>query len=473
MNKVKAAISAGNRFVLTSRSHIWYAAKSKLATRSHPRFADEAAIVNVGHLSPEERAQILYNHIKAGDQPARWKSRVKPHLTGLSMQTDLLPEIARRLGNRSYTGAIHTLPDDLERYVAEPMEFLKDTIGELNDAQRAALTLIFLRRSQLPVTARDHELWGLVADKFGVNQIEIGDALDQLKGTFVVTKTERDNAIWSFAHPTIADAISAILGKRPDLVELYLRGTRIEALLSEVACSSSDKFRDAVVVTESVSDLLVSRLIETPDESGLNRSLFTFLCERASNAVLRAVVVRDPSLLSRYTGSLWSAGYDPKVLLHARAHSLGLLPALLRRETAEHLEACLFDHLDGTFLWDEDILSLIPPKHLLTLSARVKSQLLGRLPDRIRDINEEPDLDIEPSDNFDDIRSLLYRLDSAFSDDDQIQHHIADVEAEIEVSVGKIAEKKKNAVPWEGEDVSPSQITPAKEGRSIFSDVDG
>ena len=55
MNKVKAAISAGNRFVLTSRSHIWWSAKNKLATRNDPRLADGSAVVDVGLLSPEEK----------------------------------------------------------------------------------------------------------------------------------------------------------------------------------------------------------------------------------------------------------------------------------------------------------------------------------------------------------------------------------------------------------------------------------
>ena len=37
MPKVKAAIELGNRFILTSRSHIWFGAKPKLGTRNLPR----------------------------------------------------------------------------------------------------------------------------------------------------------------------------------------------------------------------------------------------------------------------------------------------------------------------------------------------------------------------------------------------------------------------------------------------------
>ena len=66
--KVKAAIDSGNRFILTSRNHIWNAAKFKLGTRNHPLLADGRAVVDVGSLSPEEREQIVYNHVKAGNQ---------------------------------------------------------------------------------------------------------------------------------------------------------------------------------------------------------------------------------------------------------------------------------------------------------------------------------------------------------------------------------------------------------------------
>jgi hypothetical protein len=80
MPKIQAAIADGNRFVLTSRRHIYEAAKPKLGSRNHPLFRDGEAIVDVGELTADERRQILYNHIKMGDQSETWKTRVKPQL---------------------------------------------------------------------------------------------------------------------------------------------------------------------------------------------------------------------------------------------------------------------------------------------------------------------------------------------------------------------------------------------------------
>ncbi len=47
MPKVKAAIESGNRFILTSRSHIWHGAKPKLGTRNLPVLADDRAVVDL------------------------------------------------------------------------------------------------------------------------------------------------------------------------------------------------------------------------------------------------------------------------------------------------------------------------------------------------------------------------------------------------------------------------------------------
>jgi len=276
MGKVKTAISRGNRFVLTSRSHIWNAAKRKLATRNHPLLSSNTAVVDVGSLGPEERSQILYNHIKAGNQPKKWKTRIKPFLETLSEDTNLLPEIARRLGDRNYTGGIESLPADLKRFVSEPMEFLKESLDELSDAQKAALTLVFLYRSRLPINISESEHNKIACDKYCVSQIEIGAALEQVDGTFVVKKHDVDGDIWAFRHPTISDALSSLLGSRPDLTDLYLRGAKVEAIISDTVCAERGPIRDAIVISDASNDLLVSRILEVEDDLQLNKMLFNY-----------------------------------------------------------------------------------------------------------------------------------------------------------------------------------------------------
>ncbi len=136
MPKMKAAIEQGNHFILTSRTHIWNEANSKLGTRNHPLLANRKAVVNVGGLSPEERQQILYNHVKAGQQPNKWKTSVKPYLQSLAEEASLFPEIARRLGDPNYTAGIRNIPKDLTEFVRAPQEFLRGTFRNLRRPNR-------------------------------------------------------------------------------------------------------------------------------------------------------------------------------------------------------------------------------------------------------------------------------------------------------------------------------------------------
>jgi hypothetical protein len=449
------------------------AAKNKLATRNHPRLENGSAIVDVGALSPEARSQILYNHVKAGNQSIDWKFRMKPYLPDVGKEPNLLPEIARRLGDQSYTAGIVNLPGDLMRFVAEPLEFLKDTIRELSDAHRAALTIVFLYRSKLPAELRDNETWDLVGDKFGVDQFKMGEALNQLNGTFLVLKSDSSGKSWSFFHPTIADALSAILGQRPDLVELYVRGTRLEALLSETVCAGAESIRDAIGVPDSINDLLISRLLETPDEPALNRMLFNFLVERASNTVLRGVLKQNQNLLARRALSYTPLNVDPTIRLYARAHALRILPPELRTKTVDRLEESVFDRLDGSFLDEDDILAMFTPTRLLSLSARLSGELLDALPDRITDIADEADLDIAPEDNFDAVRSLVRSLDAVFANNADVHKRIGEVRHGLREAISDVRERARSYdSEWVGEDVTPSKVTSPSGSRSLFSDVD-
>ncbi len=231
MPKIQAAIAGGNRFVLTSRRHIYEAAKPKLGSRNHPLFRDGQALVDVGALTVDERRQILYNHIKAGNQSSTWKSRVKPQLETLSREPSLLPEIARRLAYKAYTRHISTAYDVLLQFIQEPKEHLLQTIQELSRLHRAALTLVFLHRGHMPVGAATPDMLDLVMRHFAVDAESLGQAILQLRDSFLVQTVMGASHFWVFKHPTIADAIGAMLGETEGMGELYLRGSKSEAIL--------------------------------------------------------------------------------------------------------------------------------------------------------------------------------------------------------------------------------------------------
>jgi hypothetical protein len=496
MPKVQAAMSAGNRFVLTSRRHIYAAAKPKLGSRNHPLFREGQAIVNVGSLTPSEREQILYNHIKAGMQPALWKSRIKPQLKSLANEPSLLPEIARRLADPAYTRQTTTANDSLLRFIREPKEHLLQTIRELSKLHRAALTLVFLHRGHMPVGASAPDMQLLILSHFSVDSESLGQGILQLRDSFLVQTSTSSGIFWSFKHPTISDAISATLGETEGMAELYLRGTRSDAIIAEAVCVGARPVPDAVVIPEALDDLLVERLAELPDEPWVNRRLFSFLYERTSDQVFRKFATSHPKALARPAHRSEWLNNDPTVLMRARAHALALLRPELRAEIAHTLEESLLDDADTSFLDEDAILALLRPTKLLRLASKIRDRVLAELPSKAIGVAEaeDLDLDLDPADNFSNLRTSLQALESFFADDESAAQLLSDAEAGIVDAIQSVEEKKEEKeeaerekariseeeeAHWEAQ--APARTSPitynptfmvSRGARSIFSDVD-
>ncbi|MFZ2858473.1 hypothetical protein [Acidovorax sp.] len=473
MPKVKTAMEHGNRFILTSRSHIWFGAKPKLGTRNLPVLTDDKAVVDLGTLSPEEREQIIYNHIKAGNQPTQWKRQIKKHLPQLAEDSRLLPEIARRLGDSSFTKLLKAMPEDLIKFVAEPAEFLVQTILELDDAHQAAMTLVFLRQGKLPA----HELTGdstkLVAEKYDVTPRAIAEALPQLERSFLSVRQEATQKVWGFVHPTFTDAISSMLSGRPDLVELYIQGAKLETLLTEAVCEGAAPIRDAVVIPASASEHLARRLLGAPDVLDLNRSLFEFLSARASDGVINAVLDADPNMLRREARRYWKIWADQRIRFLSRVHKLHRLPDDVRAEAANELERTAIEDLDVSFLDVSDVLALFQPTRLLSLGTRLAGMLNDVISDRIQKIAEEADPAQDVPDQFDQVRTFVDQFRESFADDDSIQSKLQSLGEEIDEAVAEVSKRKtpdEDYGSWP--DVSPAKVAVAPRERSTFSDVD-
>ena len=476
MPKVKAAMELGNRFILTSRSHIWHAAKPKLGTRNLPVLENGKAVVDLGTLSPEEREQIIYNHIKAGNQPLQWKSQIKDFLPQLANDSRLLPEIAKRLGDSSFTKELRIFPEDLIKFVEEPAAFLVQTIKELDDAHQAAMTLVFLWQGKLPA----HELTGdsakLVAEKYGVTLKAIAEALPQLAHSFLSERRDAEQKIWGFVHPTFTDAISSILSGRPDLVELYVQGVKIETLLIETVCEGAQPIPDAVVIPYSVTQHLIQRLIKAPDESDINRSLFEFLSVRVSDSVVLGVLDANPSILRREARYFWKISSDQRIQFLARVHKLHRLPDDVREEVEYELMSSAISKykLDVSFLDEDDVLALIRPIQLLSLGIQLVNVVNDVISERIEEIAEDADPDEDVDDQFEKVKFFVDKLSMSNWIDDTLENQLRSLDSEITEAITEVSKRKK---PDEDEgswlDVSPAKVAAATpKGRSTFSDVD-
>lgn len=472
MNEIRAAISAGNRFVFTSRTHIWNAAKSKLGTRCLPAFADSSAIVHVGSLDQEERSQILYNHIKGGDQSQSWKEAVKEHLEELSNDENLLPEIARRLGDQKYTTGISINPKELARFVETPMDFLKDTIGELSPPQQAALVLVFLSGSCLHSDLEESNHGGIVCNKFDVTMASIGDALCQLNGSFVVKKVDVSHESWTFAHPTLTDAMASVLGDRADLVDLYLAGAKLSSILSDTICAGQTDILDSIVIADRSIDLLVARLSEVEDEPTLNRQLFLYLNERASEPVFREFLGKNREIFNRRNQYSRRISNDWLIRFYARCARYGLLPEEISLAVALKLENALFEEFDAGFLDDDELLRLIPPTKLIAAICKLESYMKDVLPDRIEELESRATSEEEGYLVFDDMSSFVTNIEHAFLGSN-LSGYAETVNELISDSSGRVdAQYIEPDNDWDVEDVAPVKASSQSFSRSIFSDVE-
>ena len=91
-----AAIRKGARVLFTSRDYIYRAARSDLKEGAFPLLVESQVVINVHDLSRSEKEQILYNHLKLGNQSSS-------SATGLNAICQLwLPAVTSYLRSRRW-----------------------------------------------------------------------------------------------------------------------------------------------------------------------------------------------------------------------------------------------------------------------------------------------------------------------------------------------------------------------------------
>ncbi len=482
--KLRAAIGHGNRFLLTSRKHIYETARRRLGQRNLPLFADGRAVVDVGVLTAEEKAQILYNHINYGSQSQSWKSSVKPHLDAVAAVDEFLPGIAERLGDHNFTKSLAPREASLVRFMREPREHLIDTINALEPVLQAALILVYVHQGAFRITGFDPEAAAAVAELTGCGLPQIQDAFADLKGSFLKAAGSGTATIWTFAHPTISDALTEILSEKPFMMAALLRGATIDTVLDNFTCEGSHDIPDALTIPANLNDTLVERLARTPDEADRTWSLFIFLAYRASDTVFEKLIRLYPDILERKTWATTVIGNSPKMVTHARAHRARLLGSDLRERAAVALERAAADEFDLSFFDNAAMLELIPAERLVRLGMTLRIQRLPELEDKISEITDGADLDEDPESHFEKIANALTKLEELMVDDEGVDL-IDDARAKIKRSIEHLEERKEERAKESDDDADWSHIvttstvvalTPTNPTetttRSIFDDVD-
>ena len=221
---------------MTSRDYIYRRARNNLKGGAFPLLNESQVVIDVHDLSIQEKEQILYNHIKLGNQPRSFRKKIKPHLQAVASHPRFIPETARYLGNRFFTKDLVISARNVCHFVEKREELLQEVLRGLDTDSRAALALIYMRNGRLESPIQLQESERLALERLGSTVASCIDALDALKGSLVRLSSANDDRVWEFSHPTVGDAYAEILAQSPEHIDIFIQGTVPARLLDQITC---------------------------------------------------------------------------------------------------------------------------------------------------------------------------------------------------------------------------------------------
>lgn len=213
--KVMSAIRAGTKVVMTSRDYIYREARPLLKEYAFPLLSEQQVIVDVASLSRDERRQIVYNHVKLGNQPQDVRRRMKPYLADAADCTPFRPEVARRLGRRELTPTLQLSREGVLQFMSRPVEFLAEVYSGLDSSHISALALVYLEGDLVaPLSLSESQANVLVM--LGGNIAATAEALVALEGPFLrrgsLPGMSPGAEHWSFRHPSLREGFASFIG---------------------------------------------------------------------------------------------------------------------------------------------------------------------------------------------------------------------------------------------------------------------
>ena len=462
---IQGAVQRGTRFLLTSRDYIWKAARHDLKTQALPLLERSKVIINVQDLSPRERAQILYNHLKLGDQPKPFRSKLKPLLPNISASNNFLPETARRLGSTFFTGSIKAEKPQILDFVERPEAFLRETIDNLAPDCRAAVALVFLSGGRIASPVGDCDELRLAQSAFDAHGATIRNALNNLNGSLLLLAQDENGPYWVYKHPTVGDAFARLIADNPELTEIYLRGAKPEIILHEVVCSGTRLPGASVVVPTYLYDILISRIESLPAYQ-----LKGFLSYRSDRMIAECLLKKRPDLLRGLKSFYSPISEDGDASLLARLHKLGLLSEELRQNFVQCVNEAAIEWADASFLDNIGIRNVLSDDEIDSILRDVEPGVMKRVSDHVSRVRLDWNRDYPPDDHFDQLCHSVH----TFANEMSWRADYASIVNEMERAVQEaVAEMEFDYEPHDTVDVPVSDETRSRSPLvEIFRDVD-
>lgn len=395
------AMKKGTKFLITSRDYIWNEAKKHLKLHALPILNKSQVVINVHELTVEEKARILYNHVKFGDQNEEFIEAVKPFLPDLARRHDFLPESARRLGNKFFTGGLTLSKNGVTAFFKEPKMFLQETIETLAPPAKAAIALVFLNGGKIRSPVPTEELESAVS-AFGVPAATLRDHLESLNGSILLLAEDEEGPYWTYKHPTVSDAFANYVANSPELIEVYLRGARPNSIMEEVVCAGISIYGAPVVVPNRLHDLLMDRI-----GSMSRRALGNFISYRSNRVFSERLLELRPDIWKNIDFFVHPLRDDPDTTLLTTLYEQDLLPEQRRLAFVDQVRRSVTEDADSSFLDDPGIANLLTDDEQDELLALAETEVIGRLDEHIDHVRDSWDSEYDPEDHFQYFRDAI------------------------------------------------------------------
>jgi hypothetical protein len=485
--KVKAMINAGARVVLTSRDYIYKRAKQSLKESAFPLMRESQVVIDVRDITPEERRQILYNHIKLGTQPRKFRTAIKPYLEYVASRPHFAPETARRLGNPLFTCDLDISQTGLTDFVDGQEQLLQEVIEGLDKHSQAALALIFMRNGTVesPINLRPSEQSALV--RMGTDLGDTISALNAMQDSLTVQVREEGRAIWMFKHPTVGDAYASIVLKNSELMDVYLEGAPPEELLSTITCGDV-AIEGAVIVPRSLYESVekkISAFAERRADQDWNercqrkRDMDRFLADRCDRAFLELYLLHHPKVLERVSSPGLRLEVVSEVELALKLFDLKLLPERHRAQFVQTVSKHAVNGDDGYVFESSKIRKMFTRQEMKDLKVRVRNDLIPNLANARQNWESNFPDDEDPESYIQPYSDLLSALEHEFPSDPEVKKAVIEETVSVRFWIDKtlqdMAERgdQRDYEPdYDPGDYRKTAEAATTSGRSIFDDID-
>ena len=476
--RLSSAVRAGVRVVATSRDYIYRRALSDVKESAFPLLRESQVIINVQDLRKEEKRDILYAHIRRGEQPQAFRKAIRPHLNTAVDGRHFLPEIARRLGSPMFTKGMKTVDGATVRaFFEKPEEFLVDVIKRLGANETAALTLLFMHGGRVasPVVLDDADRDAV--ERLGATTAGVYQAVTALEDSLLRQIDSGEGRFWTFRHPTIADAVGTLTAENVELLDIYLRGTPTTKLLREITCGAPVAGAK-VKVPVSRYDLIADRVSALRESWDKRRVAYNFLSERCGKTFLKQYLDRYALDWKEVVQVNAGLSGSAEVRLVGKLIEFELLPDSRRKEFVEAVAENAVEIPSADFLTVQAVCDLFRPDERKYILDCVREDALPYLWEAVERWKSDYDSDDDPESHFEDLVGTLDEFGEAFADDLQAKRWLSSALTDIDDAVDELQrdreKRERQRESDEDRDSSPIGLISAEEPqlRSVFDDVD-